>query len=139
MIFNRNIALKEWAVTVKVLDEGKQTIIFRKGGIHEEGREFRIEHNRFFLYPTYEHQREELIKEKFKKDLNLILSDWNDSNTITISNWAMISHVTEITQIEQIEVLSPYYIWTTNYLYERLNWHPRKPLYMLILMVYRLW
>src|SRR3990170_4640408 len=75
MISKSNIALKEWAVTIKALDEGIQTILFRKGGIHEEGREFRIEYDRFLLYPTYEHQREESLKDKFRKQLYTILND----------------------------------------------------------------
>ena len=98
MISRSNIALKEWAVTIKALDEGIQTILFRKGGIHEEGREFRIEHNRFLLYPTYEHQREELLKDKFRKELYTILHDLNDTKTLKIRNWATISHIAEITQ-----------------------------------------
>ena len=138
MIPKSTMALKEWAVTIKALDEGIQTILFRKGGIHEEGREFRIEHDRFLLYPTYEHQREELLKDKFRKELYTILHDLNDTKTLKIRNWATISHIAEITQMAQINALSPYYIWNNDYLYERLKWRPRKPLYMLFLKVYRL-
>ena len=138
MISKTNIALKEWAVTIKALDEGIQTILFRKGGIHEEGREFRIEHDRFLLFPTYEHQREESLKDKFRKELYTILHDLNDTNTLKIRNWATISHIAEITQMAQINALSPYYVWNNDYLYERLKWRPRKPLNMLILRVYRL-
>ena len=138
MISKPNIALKEWAVTIKALDEGIQTILFRKGGIHEEGREFRIEYDRFLLYPTYEHQREESLKDKFRKQLYTILNDSYDTNTLKIRNWATISHIAEITQMAQINALSPYYIWNNDYLYERLKWRPRKPLYMLFLKVYRL-
>ena len=138
MISKSNIALKEWAVTIKALDEGIQTILFRKGGIHEEGREFRIEHDRFLLYPTYEHQGEELLKEKFRKELCTILHDSEDTYTLKIRNWATISHIAEITHMEQIKALSPYYLWNNDYLYERLKWRPRKPLNMLILRVYRL-
>ncbi len=52
-------ALKEWAVTVKALNEGKQIILICKGGIREEKREFQIDDKEFFLYPTYEHQKSE--------------------------------------------------------------------------------
>src|SRR3989304_10019603 len=102
MIFKSNIALKEWAVTIKALDKGIQTILFRKGGIHEEGREFRIEHDRFLFYPTYEHQRDELVKDKFRKELYTILRDSDDTYTLKIRNWATISHIAEITQMAQI-------------------------------------
>ena len=51
------IALKEWAITVDALASGEQILLMRKGGIHEESKDFRIIHDEFLLYPTYEHQR----------------------------------------------------------------------------------
>ncbi len=113
MIPKRKITLEEWVVTLDALDKGKKTILFRKGGIQEEGREFRNDHY-------------------------TLLNNRNRSNKVAINNWATISQVFEVTQIEQIEVLSPYYIWTTDYLRKRLNWRPRKPFYMMILKIYRL-
>ena len=56
------IALKEWAVTVQALARGEQILLLRKGGIHEEGKDFRVIHPEFLLYSTYEHQREDLLK-----------------------------------------------------------------------------
>ena len=50
-------ALKEWAVACEALGRGEQVLLLRKGGISEEGREFRIEHPEFLLFPTFEHQR----------------------------------------------------------------------------------
>src|SRR5947209_17814194 len=50
-------AFKEWAVICKALAEGKQAIILRKGGIAESGGAFRVEHTRFWLFPTYAHQQ----------------------------------------------------------------------------------
>ena len=38
------------------------TLLLRKGGIREEHREFRVEHPEFLLFPTFEHQRADLIK-----------------------------------------------------------------------------
>ena len=31
--------------------------LLRKGGIHEDGKDFRVIHREFLLYPTYEHQK----------------------------------------------------------------------------------
>src|SRR5438270_4902540 len=55
-------ALKEWAVICAALAEGRQAILLRKGGIAEAGGEFRVEHTRFWLYPTYVHQQREGVK-----------------------------------------------------------------------------
>src|SRR5262245_56106998 len=51
-----NIAFKEWAAVCEALAAGRQTIILRKGGIHEGREGFRVEHDRFWLYPTRFHQ-----------------------------------------------------------------------------------
>ncbi|MGH9879382.1 MAG: DUF1802 family protein, partial [Nitrososphaerales archaeon] len=57
-------ALKEWAVVVKALEEGKQCILFRKGGILDPG--FSVESSEFLLYPTFEHQTKEYLKDEYK-------------------------------------------------------------------------
>src|SRR6187399_1619699 len=51
-----NIAFKEWAAVCEALAAGRQTIILRKGGIHEGREGFRVEHRQFWLYPTNFHQ-----------------------------------------------------------------------------------
>src|SRR5689334_25303873 len=56
------IAFKEWAVTVRALAEGEQLLTLRKGGIREAGRHFELAHERFFLYPTFDHQRNDLVR-----------------------------------------------------------------------------
>ncbi len=57
-------AFKEWAVICRALAEGRQSLILRKGGIAEEGGRFRVEHTRFWLYPTYAHQQKAGIIEE---------------------------------------------------------------------------
>lgn len=57
-----NHALKEWAVAVDALAEGKTILLLRKGGIKEEGNRFRVAYEEILLYPTYEHQQPNLLK-----------------------------------------------------------------------------
>ena len=59
---NCQMALKEWAVTCQALAEGQQILLLRKGGIHEDGKDFRVVHREFLLYPTFEHQKPELLQ-----------------------------------------------------------------------------
>jgi hypothetical protein len=47
------IAFKEWAVTVRALAEGEQLVTLRKGGVREPDKDFALEHERFFLFPTF--------------------------------------------------------------------------------------
>ena len=69
------MALKEWAVTVQALAQGQQILLLRKGGIHESGKNFRVIHPDFLLYPTYEHQREDLLKEAHQSSLRRVLQE----------------------------------------------------------------
>src|SRR3954449_7357373 len=74
------IAFKEWAVTVRALAEGEQLLTLRKGGLREPGREFRLAHERFFLYPTFEHQTGDLVRESHQPELRRALEEgvWSD-------------------------------------------------------------
>ena len=73
-------AFKEWAVTVRALAEGEQLLTLRKGGIREENKHFEIEHDRFFLYPTFDHQQNDLVRESHRPELGRALEEgvWPD-------------------------------------------------------------
>ena len=74
------IAFKEWAVTVRALAEGEQLVTLRKGGIRETEKHFKLEHDRFFLYPTFDHQRNDLVRESHQPELRRALEEgvWAD-------------------------------------------------------------
>ena len=74
------IAFKEWAVTVRALAEGEQLLTLRKGGIREERKHFELEHDRFFLYPTFDHQRNDLVRDSHQPELRRALEEgvWPD-------------------------------------------------------------
>ena len=82
-------AFKEWAVICQALAEGTQALILRKGGIAEEGGEFRIEHNRFWLYPTYVHQQENGIQEDYRPMLQQ-LPEKPAAGVIRLTHWAEV-------------------------------------------------
>ena len=69
------IAFKEWAVTVRALAEGEQLVTLRKGGIREPDKHFALEHDRFFLYPTFDHQRGDLVRESHQPELRRALEE----------------------------------------------------------------
>ena len=76
------IAFKEWAVTVRALSEGEQLVTLRKGGIREENKHFELEHEQFFLYPTFDHQRNNLVRESHHPELRRALEEgvWPDED-----------------------------------------------------------
>lgn len=133
------LSLKEWAVAVKALGEGQQIITIRKGGLYEETREFRLENNQFYLYPTYEHQKQEMVKPEFHHLLEETRSGWApEKQTVEISYFAEVTDDVELMDEERLRALSPYHIWTDNFADVRLHWKKQKPLHILFVRVYRL-
>jgi hypothetical protein len=133
------IALKEWAVAVNALEEGAQILIMRKGGIIEETRDFQVKTDSFYFYPTYEHQKKELLKPQFEAQFDETMKGWSpDSTHVAISSFAKLSEDIEITNQEQLSLLQPFHIWTEAFAEERLRWKRKNPLHLMLLRVYKL-
>ena len=149
------IAFKEWAVTVRALAEGEQLVTLRKGGIREAERHFELEHDRFFLYPTFDHQRVDLVRASHRPELRRALEEgvWAEGepsasawtvdggicqpDRVRIRAWAEVAGHFTVTDRRCVDALSPFYVWTPDYAEKRLAWKRRHPLHVLLLRTYR--
>lgn len=132
-------ALKEWAVLIAALGQGRQIVTIRKGGIREETKDFRVRHEAFLLYPTYDHQQADLLKPGYRGDLAAVLAAGVDpAREVTISHYARVTDAFETSSEETVRALGPYHIFSDDYAEKRLHWRPRKPLEVMLLRVYRL-
>ena len=132
------LALKEWAVTVKAMDEGQQILLLRKGGIREEAKEFRLLHPRFLLYPSYEHQQESLLQPAFHRALAATFRERPEEGFALFTHWGEVTESFDIMEEERVAALTPLHIWTAEYAAKRLHWRPRKPLMAMLVRLYRL-
>ncbi len=99
-------SLKEWAVTIEALDRGEQILLVRKGGIRE--KEFKVEHEEFFLYPSFEHQKPELLKPQYQGELQQVLANWDrDTSKVPLTHWCQVTEVIEVMDPATVEALSP--------------------------------
>lgn len=130
-------ALKEWAVAIEALQQGKTIMLLRKGGIKEEGNRFQVTYDQVLLYPTYEHQQSHLLKIEYANQVESVISGWHPEN-IRIGSWAKITEILQISEQSTVNALLPYHIWNEQFAAERFNWKPRQPLYILLLRVYQL-
>ena len=128
-------ALKEWAIAVDALSAGQTIVLLRKGGIRE--KQFQVKHPLVWLYPTYEHQKPQLLKPEYASQVVAVESGWHPA-TVTIQSCAAITEVLPIASKSQVEALQPYHIWNQQMVEERLKWKPQQPLVVLLLKVYRL-
>ena len=133
-----DLALKEWAVAVKALSEGKQILILRKGGIHIDDREFRVVHPEFLLYPTYEHQNAELVKPEYQDSLQQTLDENDVPGLVSLGYWCQVTDKFQVSEQDLLDEVSPYHIWTTDYANKRLHWRPKQPVTIALLRVYEL-
>ncbi len=132
-------AFKEWAITIQALNEGRQILLLRKGGIYETGGRFQVSAPEFFLYPTLEHQRADLLKPEYQPRLARLLTECpSDGKTVTLSHFARVTDVFQVTEPTTVKALAPYHIWSDAYAEVRLHWKPRTPVYVMLLRVYRL-
>jgi hypothetical protein len=155
-------ALKEWAIVCKAIEDGKQVLLFRKGGIMEYRNGFELKHKVFFLFPTFEHQSIDSIQNEYREELEVLKQQQqqqkdntqslnqkenntsNEKNSkvtqdiINISTFVEITHFIEINDISKLEKLEKYHIWNLDYVKMRFNYNPKKPLYLLMLRAYKL-
>jgi hypothetical protein len=140
-------ALKEWAIVCKALESGNQILLFRKGGIMEFRNGFELKFKNFFLFPTFEHQAKESIRMEYHATLDDLnrnngldntktLPDSN--NTSEITSFVEITHFNEVSDLTTLKKLENFHIWTDAYLKTRFDYNPKKPLYLLLLRVYKL-
>jgi len=150
------IAFKECAVTVRALAEGEQLITLRKGGIREPERHFRLDYERFFLYPTFDHQCADLVRQSHRPELIRALEEgvWSEDepsddalyrglevaqpDRVRIRAWAEVAAHYTITDRRVLDALCPFHVWTTDYAEKRLAWKRRHPLHVILLRTYRI-
>lgn len=136
------LALKEWSIICKALEDGNQTILLRKGGILEYKKGFEIRQKSFLLFPTLEHQAEEYLQSKYLQTYDLLLKGnksrdiQNKTNTLLVL--ARIEAIQEFHDHEMLPELEKYHIWNEKYVNMRMNYNPKKPMNALLLRVYKL-
>jgi hypothetical protein len=139
-------ALKEWAIVCKALEEGRQVLLLRKGGIMEYRQGFEIKHKKFLLLPTFEHQSKEYIQPDYADNLDIILQHHLNNpyhptansgrNKLTL--YAKVIDVKEVSDKSIIRKLEKYHIWNDRYVNLRMDYNPKKPISVLLLRVYKM-
>ncbi|MDQ6744527.1 MAG: DUF1802 family protein [Actinomycetota bacterium] len=143
-------------MTVRALAEGEQLLTLRKGGIREPEKHFKLDYERFFLNPTIDHQRADLVRESHRPELSRALEEgvWSDGepapnalqngyevtqpDRVRIRAWAEVAAHFTVTDRRAVDALSPFYVWTPDYAEKRLAWKRRHPLHVILLRTYRI-
>lgn len=131
-------ALKEWAVVCRALEEGRQSVLLRKGGIIEETRDFALIEKRFLLFPTYEHQDEASVQEPYRSWFRETLAERPRSDVVRISSWAEVTDLFLTHDLDALLALSDLYAWSEDYIRMRMAYKPRKPMNVVVVRAWKL-
>lgn len=150
------VAYKEWAITVRALAEGEQLLTVQKGDPSNPDVAPDIEHERFFLFPTFDHQRNDLVRESHHSELDRALEEgvWADEepparaliqdggipqpDRVRVRAWAEVTGSIRAEAPHALDSLSPFHVWTGDYARKRLGQRGADPLHVLLLRVHRI-
>ena len=127
-----SIAFKEWAVICDTLGSGGQSIILRKGGIHEGRDGFSFKHADFFLFPTLFH--EQIARTRLPASTPIPAGPPGEFG---IAYFARLEWAATITSLEIALALTPFHVWNEEVVRERFEYDEAPGLHLAFLRVFR--
>lgn len=130
-------AFKEWSATCLALADGCQSLLLRKGGIHERGGQFAVEHSEFWLFPTQFHQTAADFRPEAASLVAQATAVAPPPGTVRIELYAVVEEVSELVDQSRLAGLSELQILSEPVLVQRFQY--RSPgLFVLPVRIYRL-
>src|SRR5262245_3765320 len=131
-------ALKEWAVVCDALERGRQVVLLRKGGILEYRQGFEVKHEKFLMFPTFEHQSKDHLQPGYAGMLDKVTASAPEAGKTMLSCFAQSTVVRELTDRSLLKRLEKFHIWNESYVNARMDYNPSKPMSVILLRVFRL-
>ena len=129
-------AFKEWAVIVEALGQGEQIVILRKGGIAEGRGGFRVEHERFWLFPTrFHHQAEGVVPDAAARFGSMTFPP---EDVLRIQFAAKVVEARRLESSAAAERLAGQHIWRDDVIAERFDWGRDQGIYAMAVRVRQL-
>lgn len=118
---------------VHALLDGRQTVVLRKGGIHE--KRFELAAEQFLLFPTVAHGHTERVRPEHRELLDAAAPD-STAEAVVLRAAAKVVGAVEITRPDRLAEIEDLHIWTTaSVRADRLDFRPRHRLTALVLSV----
>jgi hypothetical protein len=129
-------ALKEWSAAVHALLDGRQTILLRKGGIHE--KRFEVTASEFLLFPTVAHSHTERVRPEHQDLLAPAASD-STEDELTVRAAAKVVAAVAVDDPEGLDRIADLHIWTAESVRsDRLDFRPKHRLTVLVVQAFPL-
>lgn len=132
-------AFKEWAIIIDALMQGKQIIIFRKGGLIEGRGGFQIEHPEFLLFPTLFHQQRESVRDpEAQARFDEIVHLMPEPDVIRLECFARVEAWHRLDSLAAAMALHDLHIWRNEVIEERFDWGHSKQIHVMAVRIFRL-
>ncbi|WP_396932232.1 DUF1802 family protein [Mycolicibacterium sp.] len=123
-------ALKEWSAAVHALLDGRQTVLLRKGGIHE--KRFAVAADEFLLFPTVAHSHADRVRPEHRDLLAETETDSTETH-IVIRAAAKVVAAVAVSNADGLAGIEDLHIWTAESVQaDRLDFRPRHQLTVLV-------
>ncbi len=113
-----SIGFKEWQVVCDALAVGRQSILLRKGGIHEGRQGFSFAHESFFLFPTRFHA----LTDQVREGEVIVMPEWQPGDVIRITHHAEAAWAITLTDWDRVAALEPLHIYSQEIVRDRFAW-----------------
>lgn len=131
------IAFKEWGAVCAALEQGTQSVIVRKGGIHEGEAGFRVEHDEFWMFPTRFHQGAEQLQPGKSSLLNQPLAQEPVSGKLNLALYSVVEAVLELKDPSQLTFLQRLQVLNEETIQQRFE-YKNPGLFVLLVRIFRL-
>jgi hypothetical protein len=115
----KSVGFKEWQVVCDALASGRQTVIMRKGGIHEGREGFSFAHENFFLFPTRFHATGEQVK---SVESVTVLPEWHTGENVAITHYCEAAWARTLTDWDEVLAWAPHHIYSDQTVRDRFDW-----------------
>jgi hypothetical protein len=132
------LALKEWAAVAAALLDGRQTLLLRKGGIHEKA--FTVGGARFVLFPTIAHSHRERVRPEHRSVLDAGAQDVDEpGGTFVVRCGVSLVEAVPVARPEGLAEIADLHIWTAESIRsDRLEFRPKHLLQALMVRAFEL-
>ena len=131
-------ALKEWATVLEALARGEQLVLIRKGGLIEPGSGFTLRASTFLLYPTFEHQAVQYLREPYRPSFDEAQRRRAPEGHVRFELIGVAVSSIESRDPAIVDRLQPFHIYNSAFLAQRLKWQPEQPLVIALIRAFRL-
>jgi hypothetical protein len=126
-------ALKEWSAAVHAMLDGRQTVLLRKGGIHEKRFDPRVGMApEFVFFPTIAHGHAERVRPEHRDLLDAAAPD-STEDEVVIRAGAKVVAAVAVNRPDGLDEISDAHIWTSESVRtDRLDFRPKHRLTVLV-------